>query len=120
MRRFLDTIQSLHPPQGSGGRVWSAGARPPDPSAEGFGPQAEASGVRGERSRRKDADTFGGRVDGAVLIRDDLLHARVPTVAFVNKRAISAGALITLAAEKIAMAGGSTVGAATYVVESCS
>ncbi|MEX2205627.1 MAG: NfeD family protein [Myxococcota bacterium] len=60
-------------------------------------------------------DTFGGRVDGAVLIRDDLLQARVPTVAFVNKRAISAGALITLAAEKIAMAGGSTVGAATPV-----
>lgn len=60
-------------------------------------------------------DTFGGRVDGAVLIRDDLLHARVPTVAFVNKRAISAGALITLAAEKIAMAGGSTVGAAMPV-----
>jgi membrane-bound serine protease (ClpP class) len=60
-------------------------------------------------------DTFGGRVDGAVLIRDDLLLAQVPTVAFVNKRAISAGALITLAAEKIAMAGGSTVGAATPV-----
>jgi hypothetical protein len=48
-------------------------------------------------------DTFGGRVDGAVLIRDDLLLAQVPTVAFVNKRAISAGALITLVAEKIAM-----------------
>jgi membrane-bound serine protease (ClpP class) len=60
-------------------------------------------------------DTFGGRVDGAVLIRDDLLLARVPTVAFINKRAISAGALITLAAEKIVMAGGSTVGAATPV-----
>jgi membrane-bound serine protease (ClpP class) len=60
-------------------------------------------------------DTFGGRVDGAVLIRDDLLGARVRTVAFVNKRAISAGALITLATETIAMAGGSTVGAATPV-----
>lgn len=60
-------------------------------------------------------DTFGGRVDGAVLIRDDLLRARVPTVAFVNPRAISAGALITLAAETIAMAPGATVGAATPV-----
>ncbi len=58
-------------------------------------------------------DTFGGRVDGAVLIRDDLLRARIPTVAFVDQRAISAGALITLAAEKIAMAPGATVGAAT-------
>lgn len=62
-----------------------------------------------------DINTFGGRVDAAVLIRDALLQARVPTVAFVNKRAISAGALIALAAEKIAMAEGATIGAATPV-----
>lgn len=62
-----------------------------------------------------DINTFGGRVDAAVLIRDSLLHAKVPTVAFVNKRAISAGALISLAAEKIAMADGGTIGAATPV-----
>jgi membrane-bound serine protease (ClpP class) len=60
-------------------------------------------------------NTFGGRVDAAVLIRDALLRARVPTVAFVNKRAISAGALISLAAEKIVMAEGGTIGAATPV-----
>jgi membrane-bound serine protease (ClpP class) len=60
-------------------------------------------------------NTFGGRVDAAVLIRDALLFARVPTVACVNKRAISARALITLAAEKIVMADGGTVGAATPV-----
>ena len=60
-------------------------------------------------------NTFGGRVDAAVLIRDALLNARVQTVAFVNKRAISAGALISLAAEKIAMADGGTIGAATPV-----
>jgi membrane-bound serine protease (ClpP class) len=60
-------------------------------------------------------NTFGGRVDAAVVIRDALLRARVPTVAFVNKRAISAGALISLAAEKIVMAEGSTIGAATPV-----
>ena len=35
-------------------------------------------------------NTFGGRVDAAVVIRDALLNARVKTVAFVNKRAISA------------------------------
>src|SRR4029453_12867409 len=57
-------------------------------------------------------NTFGGRLDGAVLIRDALLNARVRTVAFVNKRAISAGALIALAAEKIVMADGGTIGAA--------
>jgi membrane-bound serine protease (ClpP class) len=60
-------------------------------------------------------NTFGGRVDAAVQIRDALLNSRVRTVAFVNKRAISAGALISLAAEKIIMAGGSTIGAATPV-----
>jgi membrane-bound serine protease (ClpP class) len=60
-------------------------------------------------------NTFGGRVDAAVLIRDALLNAKVPTVAFINKRAISAGALIALATEKIAIAQGGTIGAATPV-----
>lgn len=60
-------------------------------------------------------DTFGGRVDAAVLIRDALLRSKVKTVAFINKRAISAGALISLAAEQIVMAEGGTIGAATPV-----
>ncbi len=60
-------------------------------------------------------NTFGGRVDAAVLIRDALLRAPMRTVAFVNKRAISAGALIALSAETIVMADGSTIGAATPV-----
>jgi membrane-bound serine protease (ClpP class) len=62
-----------------------------------------------------EVNTFGGRVDAAVLIRDALLDARLPTIAFINRRAISAGALISLAAEKIAMAEGGTIGAATPV-----
>ena len=62
-----------------------------------------------------DINTFGGRVDAAVLIRDALLESKVLTVAFINKRAISAGALISLASEKIAMADGGTIGAATPV-----
>lgn len=60
-------------------------------------------------------NTFGGRVDAAVLIRDALLESKTPTVAFINKRAISAGALISLASGKIVMAEGSTIGAATPV-----
>src|SRR5215831_6033727 len=60
-------------------------------------------------------NTFGGRLDAAVVIRDSLLNARVRTVAFVNKRAISAGALISLATETIAMADGGTIGAAMPV-----
>jgi membrane-bound serine protease (ClpP class) len=62
-----------------------------------------------------DINTFGGRVDAAVLIRDSLLNAKVKTIAFINKRAISAGALISLAAERIVMAEGGTIGAATPV-----
>ncbi|MDI1445173.1 NfeD family protein [Polyangium sp. 6x1] len=61
-------------------------------------------------------DTLGGRVDAALVIRDALLDARIPTVAFVDPRAISAGALIALAAEDIAMAPGATIGAAAPVV----
>jgi membrane-bound serine protease (ClpP class) len=60
-------------------------------------------------------NTFGGRVDAAVLIRDALLESKILTVAFINKRAISAGALISLASEKIVMADGGTIGAATPV-----
>lgn len=60
-------------------------------------------------------NTFGGRVDAAVQIRDALLTTSVPTIAFVNKRAISAGALIALVAERIVMSGGGTIGAATPV-----
>src|SRR5687768_14695558 len=61
-------------------------------------------------------NTFGGRVDAAVQIRDALLNAKVPTVAYVNRRAISAGALISLAAEHLVMAPGGTIGAAAPVM----
>ena len=61
-------------------------------------------------------NTFGGRVDAAVQIRDALLSAKVPTVAYVNRRAISAGALISLAAQHLVMAPGATIGAATPVM----
>ena len=60
-------------------------------------------------------DTFGGRVDAAVSIRDRLLASRVGTVAFVKPRAISAGALIALACETIVMHEAGTIGAATPV-----
>jgi len=62
-----------------------------------------------------DINTFGGRVDAAVQIRDALLNSPIRTIAFVDKRAISAGALISLAAETIVMAPGGTIGAATPV-----
>jgi membrane-bound serine protease (ClpP class) len=63
-----------------------------------------------------DINTFGGRVDAAVAMRDTLVNAPVRTIAFVHPRAISAGALIALATDTIVMAGGGTIGAAMPVV----
>ncbi len=57
-------------------------------------------------------DTFGGLVDAATIIKDSLVKAPVETIAFVEKRAWSAGALITIACKKIVMAPGSSLGAA--------
>jgi membrane-bound serine protease (ClpP class) len=62
-----------------------------------------------------EVDTFGGRVDAAVVIRDALLGTTLDTVAFVDGRAISAGALVALAAQRITMAPGATIGAAAPV-----
>jgi len=60
-------------------------------------------------------DTFGGRVDAATVIRDAILDSEALTIAFINKRAISAGALISLACDKIVMAQAATMGATTPV-----
>jgi membrane-bound serine protease (ClpP class) len=60
-------------------------------------------------------NTFGGRVDAATQIKDAILESKVLTIAYINKRAISAGALIALSCKKIAMASGSSIGATTVV-----
>lgn len=60
-------------------------------------------------------NTFGGRVDAATQIKDAILASTIPTVAFVNNRAISAGALITISCQQIVMVPGSSIGAATVV-----
>lgn len=57
-------------------------------------------------------NSFGGRVDAATEIRDAIFASPVPTAAFVADRAISAGALIALATERIVMKPGATFGAA--------
>ena len=62
-----------------------------------------------------DIDTFGGRVDAATVIRDAILDADALTIAFINKRAISAGALIAMSCDKIVMAKGGEIGAVTPV-----
>ena len=57
--------------------------------------------------------TFGGLVTAATAIKDELLASRVPTIAYVDRRAISAGALIALSTDRIVMAPGGSIGAAT-------
>lgn len=62
-----------------------------------------------------EVDTYGGAVDAADSIRTALLNCDIPTVAYVNLQAVSAGALITIACDSIYMNEGSTIGAATVV-----
>lgn len=59
-----------------------------------------------------DVNTFGGLVDAATEIRDAVYSSPIPVYAYVSERAWSAGALITLSAQKIIMAPGSSIGAA--------
>ena len=63
-----------------------------------------------------DIDTPGGRIDAAWEIIDAVRDARVPVYAYVNRRALSAGAMIALSAGGLYMRPGSTIGAATPVV----
>lgn len=57
-----------------------------------------------------EVDTPGGRVDAAVRISTAILNTSIPTIAFINPQAISAGALIALSAQKIVMAPNATFG----------
>lgn len=62
-----------------------------------------------------DINTLGGRVDAAIQIRDALLDSKVKTLAYIHPRAISAGALISLACDVIAVSPGASIGAATPI-----
>ncbi len=58
-------------------------------------------------------DTFGGRVDSAIAIYDYILNdvsLRAHTVAYVRTKAISAGALISVACKDIIMKANSQIG----------
>lgn len=56
-------------------------------------------------------DTFGGRVDSALEIVDHLSNIpKSKVIAFVTKRAISAGALISLAANELVMKNNTIIG----------
>lgn len=60
-------------------------------------------------------NTYGGALDAADSIRTGLMRLQIPTIAFVDNNAASAGALIALACDRVFMAPGSTMGSATVV-----
>ncbi len=70
---------------------------------------------RGASTLIIELNTPGGRVDAALKITDIILGTKLKTVVFINKNAISAGALISLSAEKIFIAPGGVIGASTPV-----
>ena len=64
-----------------------------------------------------DMNTYGGLVLIADSIRTAILRLDIPVYILINNNAASAGALISIACDKIYMMPGSTIGAATVVTE---
>ena len=60
-------------------------------------------------------NTYGGTVVDADSIRTRILNSKIPVVVFVDNNAASAGALISLACDRIYMRSGASLGAATVV-----
>lgn len=60
-------------------------------------------------------NTYGGLVDAADSMRTAILYSPVPVYVFIDNNAASAGALISIACEKIFMRKGANIGAATVV-----
>ncbi len=60
-------------------------------------------------------NTYGGMVESADSIRTKLLNATIPTIVFIDNNAASAGALISIACDRIYMHTGGSIGAATVV-----
>ncbi len=60
-------------------------------------------------------NTYGGAVDAADSLRTRIMQSRIPVIVFVDNNAASAGALISIAADRIYMRPGGSIGAATVV-----
>lgn len=60
-------------------------------------------------------NTLGGRVDSAEEIGELIRDSTIPTIAFIDGKAVSAGSYIALNASKIIMEPGSSIGAAAVV-----
>lgn len=62
-----------------------------------------------------DIDTFGGRIDSALKISDAITGTSLPTLSYIDNRAISAGVAIAISADKIVVNSRATIGAAETV-----
>jgi len=65
-----------------------------------------------------EVNTFGGRLDAAFDIVDTITALKIPTFALVQKKAISAGALIALSSDKLYMLPSTTIGDCAPIVQS--
>ncbi len=60
-------------------------------------------------------NTYGGMLDYADSIRTKILNSKLKTIVYIDNNAASAGALISIACDKIYMRRGATIGAASVV-----
>lgn len=60
-------------------------------------------------------NTYGGEVSFADSIRTKILNSDIPVIVYIDNNAASAGALISIACDKIYMRQGATIGAASVV-----
>ncbi len=63
-------------------------------------------------------NTYGGEVSYADSIRTRILNTKAPVCVFIDPNAASAGALISVACDRIYMRSGATIGASTVVNQS--
>ncbi|WDV44530.1 NfeD family protein [Clostridiaceae bacterium M8S5] len=57
-------------------------------------------------------DTYGGYIEYAEKIKKEIVSINIPTISYVNDKAESAGVLLAISANKVAMAPGATIGSA--------
>jgi membrane-bound serine protease (ClpP class) len=62
-----------------------------------------------------DINTPGGAVDAALEIADTIRASEIPVTAFIDRRALSAGAYIALNADQIYMVPGAKMGSAAII-----
>lgn len=60
-------------------------------------------------------DTYGGLIEEAEKIKNVIISTNIPTISYVNTTAASAGALITIASERVVVAPSASIGSAETV-----